>query len=60
MNYWQNYWRQTANPFVSGAVLMGGLVSGLILFMLVRIESKLDAFVDFAPTVSQVQRYTKP
>ncbi len=36
-----NYLKQKAMPWVSFAVLAGGLVSALILFWLVRIEADL-------------------
>lgn len=44
MNYWQNYWQQTASPYVSAAVLVGGLLSAVILFFLTRVELGAQAF----------------
>lgn len=37
-----NYWKQRAAPWVSLAVLAGGLVSAVLLFWLVRIESQVQ------------------
>lgn len=38
----KSYWNKTADSWVSFAVLAGGLVSAVLLFMLVRIESRLQ------------------
>jgi hypothetical protein len=40
----KNYLQQRAAPWVSFAVLAGGLTSALILFFLVRIEQDIQAF----------------
>lgn len=37
------YWKQKASPWVSFAVLAGGLASAVILIFLVRLENKLQA-----------------
>lgn len=36
------YWKQKAAPWVTIAVLAGGLVSASILFMLSRVEANVD------------------
>jgi hypothetical protein len=41
MNY--NYLRQKASPWVSAAVLAGGLVTALILVFLVKLETGINA-----------------
>lgn len=41
------YLQQRASPWVSAAVLGGGLVSAVILFFLVRIESNVQALNSF-------------
>lgn len=38
-----SYWHQRAATWVSASVLVGGMVSSVILFMLVRFEHKLEA-----------------
>ncbi len=38
-----NYWNQKATPWVSFAVLAGGLVSAVLLFWLVRMENRLQS-----------------
>jgi len=37
-----SYWKQKASPWVSISVLAGGLLSALILFFLVRVQSNLE------------------
>ncbi len=37
-----SYWNQKASIWVTAAVLMGGLVSAVILFFLVRFENNLE------------------
>jgi hypothetical protein len=37
-----NYFRRKASPWVSLSVLAGGLVSAIILFFLVRVESSAE------------------
>ncbi len=37
------YWHQRASTWVSAAVLVGGMVSSLILFMLVRLQGRAEA-----------------
>lgn len=37
-----SYLKQKAHPWVSLAVLAGGMVSAIILFMLARIEASLE------------------
>lgn len=37
-----NYWNQKAAPWVSVAVLAGGMLSAIILFWLVKIESQVQ------------------
>ncbi|MCR4279479.1 MAG: hypothetical protein NUV78_01940 [Candidatus Zambryskibacteria bacterium] len=39
-----SYWRQKATPWVSYAVLFGGLASALILFFLIRVENNIQSF----------------
>ena len=41
MNY--NYLRQKASPWVSAAVLAGGLTTALILVFLVRLETGINS-----------------
>lgn len=38
------YWHQKAAPWVSIAVLAGGMVSAVLLFWLVRMENRIQAF----------------
>ena len=38
----KTYWNRRADSWVSFAVLAGGLVSAVLLFFLVRIESRLQ------------------
>ncbi|MDO8471452.1 MAG: hypothetical protein Q7S49_02490 [bacterium] len=40
-----NYWKQKATPWVSLAVLAGGLVSAVILFWLVKIEAEFHVTI---------------
>jgi len=40
-----NYWKQRAVPWVSFAVLAGGLLSALILLWLTRIEAELHVTI---------------
>ena len=42
------YWHQKAAPWVSIAVLAGGLASSFLLFWLVRMENRLQASDNFA------------
>lgn len=37
----QSYWQRKASPWVSYSVLLGGLVSAVILFFLVRVEGNI-------------------
>jgi len=37
-----SYWRQKASPWVSISVLVGGLLSAVILFFLVRVQKNLE------------------
>lgn len=37
------YWHQSAAVWVSAAVLIGGMVSAIILFFLVRIQNHAEA-----------------
>jgi uncharacterized membrane protein len=39
----RGYWHQRAATWVSASVLVGGLVSSVILFMLVRLQNRLEA-----------------
>ena len=41
MNY-MDYWKQQAAPWISFAVLVGGLVSSVILFWLMKIENEIQ------------------
>ena len=41
MNYW-SYWKREAARWVSISVLAGGLVSAVILFWVIRIESQVQ------------------
>lgn len=38
----RSYWKQKASPWVSAAVLAGGLATAIILFFLVRVEAGLQ------------------
>ncbi|MEX0919341.1 MAG: hypothetical protein WDZ64_01155 [Parcubacteria group bacterium] len=38
------YWSQKASPWVSFSVLVGGIVSAVILFFLVRVEKNVEFF----------------
>ncbi|MDO8728270.1 MAG: hypothetical protein Q7K26_00085 [bacterium] len=40
-----NYWKQKAVPWVSFAVLAGGLLSAIILLWLVRIEAEFHVTI---------------
>jgi hypothetical protein len=38
-----DYWHQRAAPWVSASVLVGGMVTSILLFMLVRFQNKVEA-----------------
>lgn len=38
------YWHQKANPWVSAAVLCGGLVSACLLLFIYRVQSDAESF----------------
>ncbi len=42
MQYHRDYWNQIANPWVSAAVLTGGLVSAILLYSLVHLSASTD------------------
>ena len=58
MNYW-TYLKQQATPWVSGAVLAGGLVGALILLYLYRFNTGAQ---DLAPItdIEQFERNKQP
>jgi hypothetical protein len=41
----KRYWLQKANPWVSGAVLCGGVLSACLLAVVYHIESRIDTNV---------------
>jgi hypothetical protein len=42
---WESsYWQRRASPWVSAAVLAGGLTTAIILFFLVRIETGMQSY----------------
>lgn len=43
-----SYWKQKAAPWVSFAVLAGGMASALILFFLVRVESNIQGLNSYS------------
>ena len=49
-----NYWKQKVTPWVSVAVLAGGMVSAVILFWLVRMENNLQTL---SPDYEEEQIY---
>ncbi len=50
----EGYWHQEAAPWVSFAVLAGGLVSAALLFWLVRMENSLQSL---SPDYGEEQIY---
>jgi hypothetical protein len=59
-NYWDEYWHQKANRWVSASVLAGGLLSALILFFLARVELGAEAFAVRTMHLSSLTELNQP
>ncbi len=51
-----SYWRRKASPWVSAAVLIGGMATACILFVLVRIQNDINSTIaDTSDTYSSIE-----